>query len=212
MVRGEKSILSPQLYGFQQEKTTADPIAALTTDILNGFKKHKTTTAVFFNFEKAFDTISWRTIMNNLSEMGVSGRMLKSIHNYLNERTIKVKIGNTLSRNHTTTAGVPQGGVLIATCFLVAINPILESLPTGIEGSLYADDLVIYSTSIRLQSSAWTLQILYDTEAKLMGLRLSPPKSEVVNFYRNIKGSDMKEIPSHSSLRQINLPETTKFL
>ena len=56
----------------------------------------KTTTAVFFDFEKAFDTISRRTIMNNLLEMGVSGRMLKFIHNYLNERTIKVKIGNTL--------------------------------------------------------------------------------------------------------------------
>ena len=36
--------------------------------------------------------------MNNLSEMGVSGQMLKFIHNYLNERTIKVNIGNTLSR------------------------------------------------------------------------------------------------------------------
>ena len=82
----------------------------------------KTTTAVFFDFEKAFDLISRRTIMNNLSEMGVSSRMLKFIHNYLNERTIKVKIGKTLSRNHATTAGVPLGGVLSATCFLLAIN------------------------------------------------------------------------------------------
>ena len=41
--------------------------------------------------------------MNNLSKMRVNGRMLKFIHNYLNERTIKVKIGNTFSRNHTKT-------------------------------------------------------------------------------------------------------------
>ena len=107
-----------------------DPIVALTIDIVNGFKKRKTTTAVFFDFEKAFDTISRRTIINNLSKMEVNGRMLKFIHNYLNERTIKVKIGNTFSRNHTTTAGVPQGGVLSATCFLVANNPIQDSLPT----------------------------------------------------------------------------------
>ena len=49
--------LSPQQYGFRQERTTMDPIAALTTDILNGLKNWKTTTAVFFDFEKAFDTI-----------------------------------------------------------------------------------------------------------------------------------------------------------
>ena len=84
--------------------------------------------------------------------------MLKFFHNYLSERTIKVKIGNTSSRNHTTTAGVPLGGVLSATCFIVAINSILDSLPTGIKASLYADDLVIYSTSSYLPSSARTLQ------------------------------------------------------
>ena len=117
--------------------------------------------------------------MNNLSEMGVSGQMLKFIHNYLNERTIKVKIGTTISRNYTITAGVPQGGVLSATCFLVGINSILNTLPTGIKGTLYADDLVIHSTSKRLQTPARILQNFIgklEMKAQSMELRRSPPK------------------------------------
>ena len=96
--------------------------------------------------------------MKNLSEMGVSGQMLKFTHNYLNERTIKVKRGTTIPRNHTTTAGVPQGGVLSATCFLLAIKPILDTLPAGIWGTLYAYDPVIYSTFKRLRTPARILQ------------------------------------------------------
>ena len=148
--------------------------------------------------------------------MGVNGRMLKFIHNYLNERTIKVKIGNTSSRSHTTTAGVPQGGVLSATCFIVAINSILDSLPTGTKGSLYADDLVIYNTSSRLQSSARTLQNFIgklESEAQSMGLRLSPPKSEVIHFYRNIKGGKTRDFPPIRLYgEEIPKKETTKFL
>ena len=74
--------------------------------------------------------------MNNLLEMGVGSRMLRFIHSYRNVRTIKVKIGTTISRNHTKTAGVPQAGVLSAICLQVGINSILDALPMGIKGTL----------------------------------------------------------------------------
>ena len=115
-------------------RSTIDPIASLTSDILNGFKEGKTTTAVFFDFERAFDTISRKTVVNNLCQMGVNGNMLRFIFNYLKERSIKVRIGRTLSESRSTNSGVPQGGVLSATCFLIAINSIMEILPQNING------------------------------------------------------------------------------
>ena len=86
-------------------------------------------------------------MIQNSAEMDISGGMLKFIHNSLSKGTIKVKIGNTLSENYDTTLGVPQGGVMSATCFIIAINNILNLLPRGVKGSLYADDLVIYHSS-----------------------------------------------------------------
>ena len=208
--------LSPRQYGFRQNKTTIDPIGALTTDILNGFKDKKTTTAVFFDFEKAFDTISRQTILSNLMNMGVHGQMLQFIHNYLKDRSIKVKIGNTLSDSHTITAGVPQGGVLSATCFLVAINTILETLPKDIKGSLYADDLIIYHASRRLQTSTRLIQNsinkLQDW-AQTVGLKFSPTKTEVVHFWRNIRGGANQTYPTLRLYNQeIPQKNTTKFL
>ena len=208
--------LSPQQYGFRQGRNTIDPIAAITTDILNGFKQNKTTTAVFFDFEKAFDTIDRQTITTNLDLMGIHGKMLKFIENYLKERLIKVKIGNTLSEDRATQAGVPQGGVLSATCFLVAINSIFDSIPRDVKASLYADDLVIYRTSKNIQTSSRVLQNTIkklEEWAKNVGLRFSPTKSEVVHFWRGIKGGSNREY-TPLKLYQSEIPhkETARFL
>ena len=213
----EKTLkLSPQQFGFRPGRSTVDPIAALTTDILNGFKERKTTTAVFFDFEKAFDTISRHTIMENLKEMGITGNMLKFIHNYLKNRYIKVKIGNILSEKHITTAGVPQGGVLSATCFLVAINTILDTLHKDVKGSLYADDLVIYHTSRMLRTSSRLLQNSIqrlENWARNVGLKFSTTKSEVVHFWRDIKGGATRDYPALKLYkREIPTKDTTEFL
>ena len=208
--------LSFHQYGFRQGRTTIDPIAILTTDILNGFKEGKTTTAVFFDFEKAFDTISIKTRVNNLYHMGIHGKMLNFVFNYLKERSIKVRIGNTLSKSRTTHSGVPQGGVLSATCFLIAINTILDTLPHNIKGSLYADDLVIYHTSKKVRSSSRQLQNTIkrlENWANMVGLKFSSTKSEVVHFWRGIKGGTNRDfIPLTLYGNDIPRKETTKFL
>ena len=208
--------LSPHQYGFRPGKNTTDPIAALTTDILNGFNDSKTTTAVFFDLEKAFDTVNRYTIITNLTMMGIHGKMLKFIHNYLEDRYIKVKIGKTVSSIERTQVGVPQGGVLSATLFNISINTILDDLPPGIKGSLYADDLVIYHTSKRIQTSARTLQ---NAIKKLeewtfkTGLKFSPTKSEVVHFWRNIIGGKTRDYyPLKIYDEEIPRRETVKFL
>ena len=207
---------SPHQYGFRPGRCTMDPIAALTTDILDGFSDSKTTTAIFFDLEKAFDTISRHTIITNLTNMGVHGKILNFIYNYLEDRSIKVKIGKTLSHNEETQTGVPQGGVLSATLFNVAINSILDKLPPGTRGSLYADDLVVYHVSKRIQTSARILQRaiknLEDWASK-SGLKFSSAKSEVVHFWRNIIGGKTRDYyPLKLYGEDIPRRESVKFL
>ena len=207
--------LAPQQYGFRQNRNSIDPIAALTTDILNGFSNRQSTTAVFFDVEKAFDTISRPSVIESLYQMGIQGKMLTFIQSFLKERLIKVRICGTLSDPYPTNIGVPQGGILSVTCFTVAINSILNNLPDQVKASLYADDLVIYHTTTNPNTSVRQLQLAIrglENWALRSGLRFSPAKSEVVCFQRSGKRRIVPDILPQLYNQDIPFKETTKFL
>ena len=208
-------LLTPHQYGFRQNRNTIDPIARLTTDILDGFSIRQSTTAIFFDIEKAFDTINRVCITSSLREMGIEGRMLNFIENYLENRSLKVSIGDVLSDPYPTNIGVPQGGVLSVTCFTVAINSILNKLPKQVKSSLYADDLVIYHTTLNPNTSIRQLQLaIRSLEGWTLrsGLRFSPTKSEVVCFQRSGRRRIVPDILPQLYNQPIPIKETTKFL
>ena len=66
------------------------------------------------------------------------------------------------SRKKVLKEGVPQGGVLSPTLFLVFINDILKDMPSNIRGAIYADDLVIWCTEEHLPTAQFRLQLALD--------------------------------------------------
>ena len=56
------------------------------------------TVAVFFDLEEAYDT-TWRYgILKDLHNFGLKGRLPNFIKSFLEDRTIQVRVGSTLSR------------------------------------------------------------------------------------------------------------------
>ena len=58
----------------------------------------------------------------NLKNMGINGKMFTYIKQFLSNRTIQVRVGNTLSGTHTLKNGTPQGSIISPILFLVMIN------------------------------------------------------------------------------------------
>jgi hypothetical protein len=81
--------------------------------------------------------------MNDLSELGLKGRLTNFISNFLNDRQFKVRVGSTLSDAHKQVMGVPQGSILSVTLFSIKINNIVKSIQPGVDCSLYVDDFII---------------------------------------------------------------------
>ena len=70
--------------------------------------------------------------------------MFQWISQYLNNRKGRVHVNGMYSQKKTLREGVPQGGVLSPTLFLVFINDIVRDLPRKVQGAIYADDLVLW--------------------------------------------------------------------
>jgi len=68
--------------------------------------------------------------------------MLQWIKSYLNNRRARVTLNQATSRKFLLRHGVPQGGVLSPTLFLVLVNDLVSELLRGVQAALYADDLV----------------------------------------------------------------------
>ena len=75
-----------------------------------------------------------------LHQCGVAGRMFKWIGQYMHNRKAKVQLKQHLSQKRTLRQGIPQGGVLFPTLFLIFIGDIL---PKNIQRAIYAEPCVM---------------------------------------------------------------------
>ena len=93
--------------------------------------------------EKAFDKVWKKGLVLQLMQAGVSHNMLKWIEKYLSQWSGRVSLQGKESGQADFKDGVPQGGVLSPTLFLVFMNSIQNIIKPHVKAALYADDLAL---------------------------------------------------------------------
>ena len=122
------NLITPIQSGFRSERSTNDHLIRLETFIRDAFVNRQHVVAVFFDLEKAYDT-TWRYgILKDLHDLGLKGRLPLFIQSVLEDRTIQVRVGFTLSDLYDQEQGVPQGSILSTTLFNRKINNIVTCL------------------------------------------------------------------------------------
>jgi len=184
----ESSDLLPRhQFGFRRMHSTTDALIRVSDDILNSFSVGDSVLAVFFDMQKAYDT-TWRYgILREIHSFGMRGHLPIFIQNFLSLRTFRTKINDVYSQPHVQEQGVPQGSVLSCTLFSIAINGILQCLPRDVKGSLYVDDLLIYSSGRYFPALERRVQLAVNSVsswARQRGFTFSSQKTSCVHFTR----------------------------
>ena len=163
--------------GFRKDKSTTDTTFQLITEILNTQNQGKSTSAVFIDFKKAFDTVSHPILLEKLKNFYLHSTILSWLENYLSGRKQQTLANGRKSGWHATNYGVPHGSILGPLLLPQALN---NSRP-----SLYADDAVAHCSGSTVAENINTLQddiTKLGIWCNLNLLTVNTAKTKVVHF------------------------------
>ena len=100
----------------------------------------------YFDFRKAFDSVSHAKLLHKLKAYGVTGNILNWVEAFLCNRTQKVVVNSSNSEIIRVPSGVPQGSVLGPLLFVIYINDVIDIFENPVTAKLFADDLKSYIT------------------------------------------------------------------
>lgn len=213
-----QNILPETMIGFRKHVSTQDAMLRLKQQIFDNPSSAQLRTVAGIDMSKAFDGVLHTTILNNLKEIYPGRKIYNYIKDFLSNRKAKIKLDDFTSDSHPITRGTPQGSILSPTLF----NIVMKNLPKqlnliqGLEHSIYADDITVWTTTGSPGEQEEIMQKGIDTiqdYASSIGLTCSAEKSEYVvitqdttsraSEYRGMINLtiDGKPLPRRNSLR-----------
>ena len=90
-----KGLLASEQCGFRKNRSTADHLVRFDSYIRNAFAKKEHVLAIFFDLEKAYDTMWKHGILSDLYDLDFRGHMPTFIDGFLSHRLFQVRAGST---------------------------------------------------------------------------------------------------------------------
>uniref|UniRef100_A0AAQ4RRK9 Reverse transcriptase domain-containing protein n=1 Tax=Gasterosteus aculeatus aculeatus TaxID=481459 RepID=A0AAQ4RRK9_GASAC len=186
-----KGLMSEAQSGFRRGRSTMDALVVVSTEIAKALAMKEKMVVVYFDIEKAYDTMWREGVLMKLSALGVEGRMYNWILDFLFDRYIQVRVGTILSERYEVANGTPQGSVISPVLFTIMIDDVFRDVGRGMGRALYADDGALWKRGKNEKFVMRKMQEAVDVVeewSKRWGFRMSVTKSCFMVYSRRRVG------------------------
>lgn len=201
-------ILTERQYGFIKGSSTTLQLLTVMDKWTETLERGSMVDVVYFDFQKAFDTVPHRRLIELLYHYQLDATVVSWIGDFLSGRKQHVHVKGVKSSVFDVTSGVPQGSVLGPLLFLIYINSMVGKVEN--EGLyLFADDLKVFQeTAVEKESELLQQNIdrIYDwTQYSL--LKLHPKKCKAMRITSGTK----KVLNTHYSIADRQIDHVSKI-
>ena len=148
----------------------------------------ESTVMVFFDAKKAFDSVWHVGLLHKAMKDGLPGRIIRFLRTWLNNRTLRVRVGQTLSKPVALESGVPQGSVLAPLAWNYYTGDVPTTKSSHSSTAVYADDA---ATAASHRASEQAVQIAQEEIWQLNDwtlrsrIKFEPKKTHALAIHRN---------------------------
>ena len=201
----ENNLLKKFQHGFRKNRSCLTELIDYRNEILEAILNNKNIDVIYLDFSKAFDRVDHKILLNKARRLGITGKVLQWLTEFLSNRTQKTIVQGHESVSMKVLSGVPQGTVLGPLLFLIMLNDISDIVK---KCSIYsfADDtriLKIIETMLNCEELQTELNDTYEYADKNK-LKFNEGKFELIKFgnnetlkketsYKDSKGEQIKE-------------------
>ena len=143
-------------HGFRKGRSCLSQLLQHQMRILKALEDNSSMDVIYLDFAKAFDKVDHGVLLRKVQGMGVGGKLLKWIWEFLTHRKQAVVVNGARSRVSDVVSGVPQGTVLGPILFLIHVTDIDAEVEHAQVAS-FADDTRL-SAAVGTEEDARRLQ------------------------------------------------------
>ena len=155
-----RNLLAVIQCGFRKHRSALDHLVSISTRFSTTFLLQEHLVSVFFDLEEAYDS-TWRYgILSALHSWGSRGCLPLFPHEFLSNRSFKVRLWTTYIEQYYFLNGISQGSILSVTLFAIAVNSIVSIVRTLVSASLFVENFAIYCSSSKISVTERQLQFV----------------------------------------------------
>ena len=214
---------APTQDAYRKQHSCVQSMIRVVNNIQEAKSKNEYSIAVFMDFESCFEKV-WRAgLLYKTAKIGICGRMLLYLYNYINDRKFYLRVNEERSEWITSKVGIPQGSVLSPLLCNLYTSDAMDNIKSKTHTE-FADDNTVVSHSEDLDEASdmathdtdeiinnwcpkWNMGISTDKTEVVV---VPPPNTPTPKLTLKIKDKVIKQV-SHKKVLGIIVDENLDF-
>ena len=192
-------ILPMYQFAYKKGVGTSDALLCICHNLQTSLDAGQESRIVSLDFSSAFDLVNHKALLFKVRSLGIGGRVLGVIMEFLSNRRQRVSVDGSFSSFNCVKSGVPQGSVLGPLLFIIYTSDMWSQIQTNMVA--YADDTTLFAPIASPRDRSHVAELISQdlvtikSWCDLWGMRLNPSKSRslVISRSRTL-------FPSHPDL------------